>query len=79
MLYIHRSFFAQAMLDFPTNPLRSPFAPSFLAAYRCASATIKSTIVSYQKHPELLSRFWSLWNNLMSAAVCRFLIIGATN
>ncbi|KIM68627.1 hypothetical protein SCLCIDRAFT_13431 [Scleroderma citrinum Foug A] len=69
MLYIHRSFFAQAMLDFPTNPLRSPFAPSFLAAYRCASATIKSTIVSYQKHPELLSRFWSLWNNLMSAAV----------
>ncbi|KAL4081790.1 fungal-specific transcription factor domain-containing protein [Scleroderma yunnanense] len=69
MLYIHRSFFAQAMLDFPTNPLRSPFAPSFLAAYRCASAIIKTTVVNFQKYPELFTRFWTMWSNLMSAAV----------
>ncbi|KAF8842256.1 hypothetical protein BDN67DRAFT_989238 [Paxillus ammoniavirescens] len=69
MLYIHRSFFAQAMLDFPSNPLRSPFAPSFLAAYRCASATIKTTVLNFQKYPELFSRFWTVWSHLMSAAV----------
>ncbi|KAG6902306.1 hypothetical protein C0995_001916 [Termitomyces sp. Mi166 len=39
LLYIHRSFFAQAMLDHPTNPLRSPYAPSFLAAYRYGGAS----------------------------------------
>ena len=69
MLYIHRSFFAQAMLDFPSNPLRSPFAPSFLAAYRCASAIIKTTSMNFQKYPELFSRFWTIWNHLLSAAV----------
>ncbi|KAF9226456.1 hypothetical protein BS17DRAFT_748181 [Gyrodon lividus] len=69
MLYIHRSFFAQAMLDFPSNPLRSPFAPSFLAAYRCASAIIKTTVLNFQKYPELFTRFWTVWSHLMSAAV----------
>lgn len=69
MLYIHRSFFAQAVLDFPSNPLRSPFAPSFLAAYRCASAIIKTTAINFQKYPELFARFWSMWNHLLSAAV----------
>lgn len=76
MLYIHRSFFAQAMLDFPTNPLRSPFSPSFLAAYRCASAIIKTTVANYQKYPELFSRFWTMWSNLMAAAVCRSFVFG---
>lgn len=69
MLYLHRSFFAQAMLDFPSNPLRSPFAPSFLAAYRCASAIIKTTAMNFQKYPELFSRFWTMWSHLLSAAV----------
>ncbi|KAH0840035.1 hypothetical protein J3R83DRAFT_1002 [Lanmaoa asiatica] len=69
MLYIHRSFFAQAMLDFPSNPLRSPFAPSFLAAYRCASATVKTTAMNFQKYPELFARFWTMWNHLLSAAI----------
>lgn len=69
MLYIHRSFFAQAMLDFPSNPLRSPFAPSFLAAYRCASAIIKTSSMNFQKYPELFARFWTIWTHLLSAAV----------
>ncbi|KAF9247205.1 fungal-specific transcription factor domain-containing protein [Melanogaster broomeanus] len=69
MLYIHRSFYAQAMLDFPSNPLRSPFAPSFLAAYRCASAIIKTTVLNFQKYPELFTRFWAVWSHLLSAAV----------
>ncbi|KAG6378829.1 fungal-specific transcription factor domain-containing protein [Boletus reticuloceps] len=58
MLYIHRSFFVQAMLDYPSNPLRSPFAPSFLAAYRCASVIIKTSAMNFQKYPDLFSRFW---------------------
>ena len=73
MLYIHRSFFAQALLDFPANPLRSPFAPSFLAAYRCASVTIKTTALNFQMYPELFTRWWAIWSHLLSAAVCNWL------
>ncbi|KAG1897214.1 uncharacterized protein F5891DRAFT_947804 [Suillus fuscotomentosus] len=69
MLFIHRSFFAQALLDFPTNPLRSPYAPSFLAAYRCASATIKTTVLNFQMLPDLFMRWWTIWSHLLSAAV----------
>ncbi|RDB22452.1 putative transcriptional regulatory protein C1F7.11c [Hypsizygus marmoreus] len=69
LLYIHRSFFAQAMLDHPVNPLRSPYAPSFLAAYRCASGVIKSNLNHFERFPDLCCRWWSIWTHLFSAAI----------
>ncbi|KAF9263504.1 hypothetical protein L218DRAFT_927132 [Marasmius fiardii PR-910] len=69
LLYIHRSFFAQAMLDYPLNPLRSPYAPSFLAAYRCASGVIKACQQHYERFPALCARWWMVWNHLFSAAI----------
>ncbi|TEB30149.1 hypothetical protein FA13DRAFT_1733962 [Coprinellus micaceus] len=69
LLYIHRSFFAQAMLDHPANPLRSPYAPSFLAAYRCSSGVIKSCLNHFDRFPDLCSRWWGVWTHLFSAAV----------
>ncbi|KAF9055205.1 hypothetical protein BDZ89DRAFT_1124982 [Hymenopellis radicata] len=69
LLYIHRSFFAQAMLDHPINPLRSPYAPSFLAAYRCASGVIKSSLNYNERFPQLCGRIWSIWTHLFSAAI----------
>jgi hypothetical protein len=69
LLYIHRSFFAQAIIEYPVNPLRSPYAGSFLAAYR-ASATILRTIRDhFAIQPALCSRFWSMWTFAFSAAV----------
>lgn len=69
LLYIHRSFFAQAIIEYPMNPLKSPYAPSFLAAYR-ASATILRTIREhFAVRPELCSRFWQMWTYAFSAAV----------
>lgn len=63
LLYIHRSFFAQAMLDHPANPLRSPYAPSFLAAYRCASGVIKSGLNHFDRFPDLCGRWWGVWTH----------------
>lgn len=60
LLYIHRSFFAQAVLAHPMNPLRSPFAPSFLASYRCASVIIKQSITNFERFPELCMRWWAM-------------------
>lgn len=63
LLYLHRSFFAQAMLDHPVNPLQSPYSPSFLAAYRCASGVIKSSLNHYDRFPELCGRWWGIWTH----------------
>ncbi|KAJ7904419.1 hypothetical protein B0H14DRAFT_3079297 [Mycena olivaceomarginata] len=63
LLYIHRTFFAQAMLDHPVNPLRSPYAPSFLAAYRCASGMIKANLNHFERFPELCCRWWVVWTH----------------
>lgn len=69
MIYIHRTFFAQALLDHPENPLSSPYAPSFLAANRCASVLIKSFLHYFERCPDLIGRFWGIWTHAFSAAV----------
>ncbi|KIP01519.1 hypothetical protein PHLGIDRAFT_32525 [Phlebiopsis gigantea 11061_1 CR5-6] len=74
MIYIHRTFFAQALLDHPENPLSSPYAPSFLAANRCASVLIKSFLHYFERCPDLIGRFWGIWTHAFSAAI----ILGST-
>ncbi|KZP16989.1 hypothetical protein FIBSPDRAFT_747810 [Athelia psychrophila] len=69
MLFIHRSFFAQALLDHPENPLRSPYATSFLATYRAASVMIRSTTEHLELYPELFMRWWVAWTQLFSSAI----------
>ena len=73
MLGIHRTFFAQALLDHPANPLRSPYAPSFLAANRCASVLIKSFLHHFERCPDLCGRYWSIWTHAFTAAVSLYL------
>ena len=60
MLFIHKCFFAQALLDHPDNPLRSVYATSFLAAYRAASAIIRKAASLDTGFPALLIR-WVHW------------------
>ncbi|TFK37395.1 fungal-specific transcription factor domain-containing protein [Crucibulum laeve] len=69
MLYLHRSFFAQAMLDHPMNPLLSPYSPSFLTAYRCASVIIKASAHQFERCAEMAMRVWFLMYHTFSAAV----------
>ncbi|KAF6760882.1 fungal-specific transcription factor domain-containing protein [Ephemerocybe angulata] len=69
MLYLHRSFFAQAMLDFPTNPMKSPFSASFLTAARCASIIIKATAHQFDRCETLAKRIWFLLYHTFSAAI----------
>ncbi|KAH8115272.1 hypothetical protein DFH11DRAFT_1588312 [Phellopilus nigrolimitatus] len=69
LLNLHRSFFAQAMIDDPVNPLRSQYAPSFLATYRSALHILKSIREEFGLLPELSARFWSPWTYAFSSAV----------
>ncbi|KAH9951097.1 fungal-specific transcription factor domain-containing protein [Amylocystis lapponica] len=69
LLYIHRSFFAQAIIDSPSNPLRSAYAPSFLAAYRASCTILKVIRDQFAVYPALCARFWSIWTFAFSATV----------
>ncbi|KAH8104099.1 fungal-specific transcription factor domain-containing protein [Cristinia sonorae] len=69
LLSIHRAFFAQAIIDCPDNPLRSQYAPSFLAAYRASCTILKVITDQFALLPTLCARFWVIWTYAFSAAV----------
>lgn len=69
LLYVHRCFFAQAILDNPTDPMRSQYAPSFLAGYRSACALLGSIRDQFALFPIQIARFWVLWTHAFSACV----------
>ncbi|KZP06065.1 hypothetical protein FIBSPDRAFT_331427 [Athelia psychrophila] len=69
MIFIHRRFFAQALLGHPENPLQSPYATSFLAMYRAATAIIRVTLKHADRHQDFFQRWWLFWAQLFSAAV----------
>ncbi|KAF8901817.1 fungal-specific transcription factor domain-containing protein, partial [Mucidula mucida] len=69
MLYLHRSFFAQSILDHPSNPLLSPFAPSFLTAFRSASILIKAAAHQFDRCANMAMRVWFLLYHIFSSAI----------
>ncbi|KAJ7779019.1 fungal-specific transcription factor domain-containing protein [Mycena metata] len=69
LMYIHRSFFAQAMIEQPLNPLKSTYAPSFLAVYRASATILKSVREQFAVMPNACARFWTMWTFAFSAAV----------
>ncbi|KAF9224781.1 hypothetical protein BS17DRAFT_49346 [Gyrodon lividus] len=69
LLFLHRGFFAQALADFPWDPLRSPLRQSFLTAYQCASVILGATRDQFAEQPVLCARVWRIWSFGFSAAV----------
>ncbi|KAI0672081.1 fungal-specific transcription factor domain-containing protein [Trametes maxima] len=69
LLYVHRCFFAQAIVDSPSDPMRSQYAPSFLAGYRSASALLSTIREQFALFPVQIARFWVLWTHAFSACV----------
>lgn len=69
LLYIHRSFFAQAIIENPVNPLKSAYAPSFLASYRASQTILRTIQQAFQEFPSLCARFWNIWTFAFSAAI----------
>ncbi|TDL21996.1 hypothetical protein BD410DRAFT_789077 [Rickenella mellea] len=67
MLWIHRSYFAKALLDYPLNPLKSPYATSFLSAYRSSLSLLKLAREHYDLSPNFMVRSWMLWKHVFSA------------
>ncbi|KAF7366478.1 Fungal-trans domain-containing protein [Mycena sanguinolenta] len=69
LLYIHRCFFAHAISNHPNDPIKSPYAPSFLAGYRTACDLLASLRVQFNKFPPEIARSWVLWTHAFSSAI----------
>ncbi|KIY70219.1 hypothetical protein CYLTODRAFT_371322 [Cylindrobasidium torrendii FP15055 ss-10] len=68
-LFLHRACFTQAMMDYPSDPLSSPYGPSVRAAYTSACIVLEDTRAQYYKKPALSSRIWRIWSFAFTAAV----------
>ncbi|KAF9485642.1 hypothetical protein BDN70DRAFT_870940 [Pholiota conissans] len=69
LLYIHRCFFAHAISSHPLDPIKSQYAPSFLAGYRSACTILSSVKQQFTLFPAQIARFWVLWTHAFSASV----------
>ncbi|EGN96533.1 hypothetical protein SERLA73DRAFT_93018 [Serpula lacrymans var. lacrymans S7.3] len=69
LLYIHRSYFAQATREASNNPLTHKYAPSVLAAYRSACRLISSLRGLYAVHPLATSLQWFFWSGIYSSCI----------
>ncbi|KAJ7088967.1 hypothetical protein C8R44DRAFT_818944 [Mycena epipterygia] len=69
LLYIHRCFFTHAVLNHPSNPLKSPYGPSFLAGYQSACELLESLRLQFNAFPAEIARFWPLWTHAFSSAI----------
>lgn len=73
MLFLHRGYFARAMLDHPEMPARSPFSPSFLAAYATAISLLRRLRMVFDIAGERMLQFWSCWAHALAAGVSVYL------
>lgn len=72
MLYLHRSFFAEAFMD-GLDPAKNPqtqfLLPSCLAAYRASSTIIEGFALQFRRCPEFAIRLWPNLIHVLSASV----------
>ena len=69
VLLLHKPALVAALLENPTNPLSTEFAPSLLSANRCASFLTHNLVGQFEKHPESYYRFWFPWIQGFCAAM----------
>ncbi|KAF9268995.1 hypothetical protein L218DRAFT_1072662 [Marasmius fiardii PR-910] len=69
LLYLHRSFFAQALRENTANPLATRYAPSLISTYRIACRLITTLRSLYPAHPEFTQTSWFFWSGVFSSCI----------
>ncbi|OWZ45798.1 hypothetical protein C361_02913 [Cryptococcus neoformans Tu259-1] len=69
-LYLHRPFFARAMLDTAADPTRSAYGLSYLTVVERCNAMVQLVAEIHALYPSVSARHWALWYHLFNAAVC---------
>ncbi|CAA7267393.1 unnamed protein product [Cyclocybe aegerita] len=69
LLYVHRSYFAQAIRQMPKNPLLHKYATSVMSTFRSARRVIAGLRGVYPISPRVVSCNWFFWSCTFSACV----------
>ncbi|OCB91784.1 hypothetical protein A7U60_g956 [Sanghuangporus baumii] len=69
LLLLHRSFFAHALVEDPTNPVRTQFGPSFLSMYRSAASMISNIQREIEGRSHYVMRCWPVLGHTLHATV----------
>jgi hypothetical protein len=65
LLYLHRSYFAQARGE----PSQEMYGRSFWAVFRSSARLIRSLRSLWHRHPDVTSKVWYSWSSYYSACV----------
>ncbi|KAL5504537.1 hypothetical protein ACEPAH_7198 [Sanghuangporus vaninii] len=69
LLLLHRSFFTHALVEDPTNPVRTQFGPSFLSMYRSAASMISNIQREIEGRSHYVMRCWPVLGHTLHATV----------
>ncbi|KAH9052349.1 fungal-specific transcription factor domain-containing protein [Lactarius vividus] len=69
LMYLHRNFFIQALIENPENPMGGQYAPSFLATVQASKNILRTIEEQLPIQPVIVSRFCTIWTFTFSAAV----------
>jgi hypothetical protein len=69
LLSLHRNFFVQALIEDPDDPIRSQYAPSFLATVRASKNILQRVEDQLRVQHVMVCRFWTIWTFTFSATV----------
>ncbi|EOQ98759.1 hypothetical protein J056_002869 [Wallemia ichthyophaga EXF-994] len=70
LLYINRRYFAHALKTHPQNPLKSPFAQSFIAVMECCRVMVALGQSIHRLLPDLSARHFFFFYHMFSFGVC---------
>jgi hypothetical protein len=68
-LFLHRNFFVQALVEDPDDPMRSQYAPSFMATIRASKNLLQKVKEQLSIQRVMVCRFWTTWTYTFSATV----------
>ncbi|KAF7302363.1 Zn(2)-C6 fungal-type domain-containing protein [Mycena chlorophos] len=75
LLNLHRAYFGQALQEQPDELASHRFVPSVMAAYRSAWRLIRSLVMSWRAHPQMLSRIGSVWSPALTAGLVMCMLV----
>lgn len=68
-LFLHRNYFVQALVEDPDDPMRTQYAPSFLATVRASKNILQMVKEQLSIQRVMVCRFWTIWTYTFSATV----------
>ncbi|KAJ3564105.1 hypothetical protein NP233_g8511 [Leucocoprinus birnbaumii] len=69
LLYIHRSYFAQAIRQNPVDPFKHKYAPSVYAVITSARTICQHIHGLYHKHKKIVRHGWYFWTSVYSSCI----------